>query len=109
MAEPRTEIVDNVNSPKHYTECSLECIEVMQVAFGVQATFNFCILNAFKYLWRYDHKNGLEDIRKARWYLQRADYLVDNFDGYHFGTDKLEMLQDLWAQIVDEKGVGDEI
>ena len=32
----------------------------------------FCIGNAIKYLWRWKHKNGLEDLRKAQWYISRV-------------------------------------
>ena len=60
---------DTVNHPTHYTECSLECIDVMLAVFGRKAVTDFCILNAFKYMWRYEHKNGLEDLQKAERYL----------------------------------------
>lgn len=63
---------DNVNHPTHYTECSLECIDVMLAVFGRKAVTDFCILNAFKYMWRYEHKNGLEDLQKAERYLAMA-------------------------------------
>jgi len=63
---------DNVNHPAHYTECSLECIDVMLAVFGRRAVTDFCILNAFKYMWRYEHKNGLEDLQKAERYLAMA-------------------------------------
>ena len=63
---------DNVNHPAHYTECSLECIDVMLAVFGRKAVTDFCILNAFKYMWRYEHKNGLEDLQKAERYLAMA-------------------------------------
>lgn len=63
---------DNVNHPAHYEgNTSLECIDVMEIAFGAEATSYFCICNAFKYLWRYKHKNGLEDLEKAGWYLDK--------------------------------------
>ncbi len=57
---------DPVNNPKHYTAhpSGIECIEVTE-------HFNFNVGNAIKYLWRCDHKNGLEDLQKARWYLDR--------------------------------------
>lgn len=58
--------------PAHYTECSLECIDVMLAVFGRKAVTDFCILNAFKYMWRYEHKNGLEDLQKAERYLAMA-------------------------------------
>ena len=63
---------DTVNHPAHYTECSLECIDVMLAVFGRKAVTDFCILNAFKYMWRYEHKNGLEDLQKAERYLAMA-------------------------------------
>lgn len=69
---------DNVNHPKHYEgSTSLECIEVMQIAFGSMAVCDFCICNAFKYLWRYKNKNGEEDLKKAEWYLNKAEELAE--------------------------------
>lgn len=58
-----------VDHPDHYNTCSFECIDVMEEVFGVEAVQTFCMLNAFKYLWRANHKNGMEDIDKAAWYL----------------------------------------
>ena len=59
---------DNVNHPKHYTEhpSGVECIQVTE-------HMNFCIGNAVKYLWRagLKHDDSLEDLRKARWYIER--------------------------------------
>ena len=61
---------DNINHPVHYNssgafcECGrqIECIDVTR-------HMEFAAGNAMKYLWRYQHKNGLEDLLKARWYL----------------------------------------
>lgn len=57
---------DNVNHPKHYTShpSGVECITVTE-------HMNFNVGNAMKYLWRSDHKNGLEDLKKAAWYIER--------------------------------------
>lgn len=57
---------DPVNHPKHYTAhpSGVECITVTE-------HFNFNVGNAIKYLWRSDHKNGLEDLKKAAWYINR--------------------------------------
>jgi len=58
---------DNVNHPKHYTShpSGVECIEVTE-------HLNFCIGNAIKYLWRAGLKGEqVEDLRKARWYIDR--------------------------------------
>ena len=70
--EPKKPEPDNVNHPAHYeSQTSLECIDVMEIAFGADAVGNFCLCNAFKYLWRYKHKGGNEDVKKAKWYLDR--------------------------------------
>ena len=58
-----------VNHPKHYNG-KYECIEVMRDVFGEDAVKSFCILNAFKYIWRHNKKNGTEDLKKAKWYLE---------------------------------------
>lgn len=63
---------DNIN-PDHYKNTtSLECIEAMQIAFGRERVLTFCMLNAFKYIWRWKHKNGEEDLNKASWYIDKA-------------------------------------
>lgn len=59
----------NVEHPAHYSDCSIDCITAMECAFGYEKTATFALLNAFKYLWRHKQKRGLEDLYKARWYL----------------------------------------
>ena len=70
---------DNVNHPAHYCRAGLECIDAIEAATanleGVEAV---CIGNAIKYLWRYKEKNGEEDLKKARWYINRA---IDHIEG----------------------------
>ena len=63
---------DLVNSPKHYTQGGIECIDAMIAAFGVEAVRSWAKLNAFKYNWRADMKDGDQDIQKAIWYLRFA-------------------------------------
>lgn len=62
-----------VNHPDHYNN-KYECIDVMEDVFGQEATFNFCLLNAFKYLYRClrKHNSPTEDIKKAIWYLNKT-------------------------------------
>lgn len=73
--EPEQIKSDNIN-PNHYkSQCSLECIDAMIMAFGSDVVYHFCICNAWKYMWRYQNKNGQEDIGKARWYLEKAKEL----------------------------------
>lgn len=64
---------NNVDHPKHYNEGNIECIDAMVEAFGKQAVQDFCIINAFKYVWRCRHKNNFEeDVEKAVWYLNKS-------------------------------------
>ena len=62
---------DNVNHPSHYATGKYECIDVMLEIFGVEAVRTFCLLNAFKYNYRSGRKNCLEDIKKAKWYIDK--------------------------------------
>jgi len=61
---------DPVNSPKHYDRGIVECIEAIQGAL-VEGFSEYLRGNIIKYLWRYKEKNGIEDLKKARWYLDR--------------------------------------
>ena len=62
----------SVNHPPHYNTGKYECIDAMIDCFGVDATKDFCLLNAFKYLWRCRNKGKeLEDVEKAKWYLEK--------------------------------------
>lgn len=63
-------VADMINHPPHYTG-SVECIDAMESAFGIVDTARYCHINAFKYLWRSKKKNGIEDIKKAIWYLNK--------------------------------------
>ena len=62
---------DVVDNPKHYTDSSIECIDAMEAAYGTEAVKWFCICNAFKYQWRFNKKNGTEDLKKAQWYVNK--------------------------------------
>lgn len=67
----------NINHPKHYNNGNIECIDAMESTFGETAVMDFCLLNAFKYLWRANSKNGKDDIKKAQWYLDKYIELYD--------------------------------
>ena len=64
---------DNVNHPSHYETGKYECIDVMIETQGKEAVKNFCLCNAFKYLYRCNHKHSspIEDIKKTIWYLDK--------------------------------------
>lgn len=57
---------DNVNHPPHYTchPSGVECIQITE-------HMTFCLGNAIKYIWRADLKGGIEDLEKAKWYIER--------------------------------------
>ena len=60
---------DNVNSPPHYKQGAIECIEAIQSALTEEEFRGYCKGNALKYIWREKHKGGDESINKALWYL----------------------------------------
>jgi hypothetical protein len=62
---------DNVNHPPHYNQGGIECIEAIKAALG-DGFADYLRGNVMKYLWRCDHKGGVEDLKKAAWYLDRA-------------------------------------
>ena len=67
-----------VHHPAHYNQGKVECIDAMAAATvnkrGIEA---ICVSNVIKYLFRYETKNGLEDVKKAQFYLNR---LVDELE-----------------------------
>ena len=68
---------DNVNHPAHYTSGGIECIDGMVAAFGREYVMHYCLCNAFKYIWRCEHKGKrVEDIQKAVWYLNKWQSLA---------------------------------
>lgn len=69
---------DVVNHPPHYTGGGIECIEGIKAAIGLEGLKAFCAGNVMKYVWRYRNKNGVEDLKKARWYLDKLIEETEN-------------------------------
>lgn len=72
---------DNVNHPSHYISNGLETIDVIE-AFckdltGMEAV---CTANAIKYICRWKHKNGAEDLKKANWYISKLISILEEND-----------------------------
>lgn len=65
------EDTDTKVHPEHYTYGKYECIEILRDVLGEEGFKEFCRGNVFKYLWRYNHKNGKEDLLKAKYYLEK--------------------------------------
>ena len=62
---------DPIN-PSHYTDgTGIECIEAIEASMTIEEFKGFLKGNCQKYLWRYTKKNGAEDLKKAKWYLDR--------------------------------------
>ena len=63
---------DMVNSPPHYNQSGIECIEAIYAALGPDGFKAYCQGNALKYLWRHQYKGKpIEDLHKAQWYINK--------------------------------------
>ena len=95
--------MDVVNSPGHYKRGAdplviairaaltdngdidplyLECFEAMVSMLTIDEIRGYLRGNSFKYRWRYTHKNGIEDLKKAEWYekkLLRLEEVVRDY------------------------------
>ena len=67
---------DMVNSPIHYNKAGIETIDALQ-AMLVDGFDYYLQGNIVKYLWRFRYKNGLEDLKKAQWYLNK---LIETYE-----------------------------
>jgi len=65
-------IDDPVNSPKHYTQGQMEVITAIE---GLDLDYHQG--NILKYVSRYKYKNGVEDLRKAKWYIDRLLWIEE--------------------------------
>jgi hypothetical protein len=61
----------NAINPAHYQKGGVECIEAIEASMSKEAFRGFLKGNCIKYIYRYENKNGAEDLRKAEWYLLR--------------------------------------
>ncbi len=69
---------DVVREPSHYKQGRYEVIDEMLIVFGPQKTYDFCVLNAWKYRARAQHKgNPEQDLAKANRYLEMAKEIID--------------------------------
>lgn len=66
------EVVDMVNSPDHYKVGGIETLDFIEAKLSVEEFNGYCLGNVLKYISRYKQKNGLEDIKKAQFYLNKV-------------------------------------
>ena len=70
--------VDNVNNPPHYGSGKIECIAYIEDFLTPEEYIGYLRGNIAKYLHRWRYKNGLEDLKKATWYLDRLAELEES-------------------------------
>jgi hypothetical protein len=66
-----TDPIDLINHPIHYNTGKYEVIDYIQDKLTKEQFEGYCIGNSLKYISRYRHKGGMDDIKKASWYLNR--------------------------------------
>lgn len=71
-SHPGDPLVDVVNHPPHYKANGFETIDIIEAYTkdlnGIEAV---CAANVIKYICRWNNKNGLQDLLKCRWYLNK--------------------------------------
>ena len=75
LKEEETQETSMVNHPPHYNTSSIETIKVIESATG-DGFEAYLQGNILKYLCRYKYKNGMEDLEKAQWYLNKLIRLI---------------------------------
>ena len=69
--------MDIVNKPPHY-QGEVEAIDSIKSSMSYEGFKGYCQGNALKYVIRYDRKNGIEDLHKAKWYIERLIKHIEN-------------------------------
>ena len=85
-------MTDAVN-PQHYQKGGVECIDAIEASMTEEAFKGFLKGNCIKYLYRYENKNGAEDLKKAQWYLSRLLTVLDDDQ-----TKEKEELTQAWIE-----------
>jgi len=67
-----------VTQPDHYNKGAIEAIEAISASMHPQEFKGYLKGNCLKYLWRYEYKNGVEDLKKAQVYL---GWLIKELEG----------------------------
>lgn len=68
---------DPVDKPSHYANKEIEVIDYIQDTLSDEEFEGYCMGNVIKYVSRYKHKNGVEDLKKARYYLNKV---IDEYE-----------------------------
>ncbi|CAB4142347.1 SaV-like [uncultured Caudovirales phage] len=70
--------LDLINHPSHYTQGGIETIDYLQAKMTQEQFEGYLVGNILKYVSRYPHKNGIEDLRKAQWYVNKLIEVTKN-------------------------------
>ena len=74
---------DAVSHPKHYCSGEIECIDAIRASMSPSDFVGFCKGNVIKYCWRFYDKGGLQDLQKARVYL---NWMIETAEKYADGN-----------------------
>tara|TARA_R110002050_G_scaffold3493_2_gene18410 strand:+ start:433 stop:732 length:300 start_codon:yes stop_codon:yes gene_type:complete len=77
MKKEQEDNMDMVNSPAHYNASGIECIDGLEAMLG-DGFKSYLQGNIAKYIWRYKYKNGVQDLKKAQWYLNKLIEVYDD-------------------------------
>ena len=81
-------MTDMINNPPHYNQNKIETIDIiLDITKNLPGDQGYLVGNIIKYICRYYFKNGVEDIEKARWYIDKLRYLVDKEETYTLTDD----------------------
>jgi len=64
-------ILPDAINPPHYKQGGIECIDGIEASMSPLQFKGYLQGNVLKYVWRHRHKGGIEDLKKAQWYLNR--------------------------------------
>ena len=81
-------MTDMINHPPHYNQNKIETIDIiLDITKNLPGDQGYLVGNIIKYMSRYYYKNGVEDVEKARWYIDKLRVLVDKEEVYTLTDD----------------------
>ena len=100
-------MTEYINHPSHYLKGGRkECIVEMEEKYGAEMTAVFCLMNAYKYLYRAGEKDGnseMQDNLKAKWYFDYANKLIKEYGGLFVNNMSIQY-SDLYLDIREMLG-----
>ncbi len=88
-------MVESVNHPLHYNVGSIECITIIR-------NMGFNLGSVVKYLWRFEHKNKIEDLEKSIWYLRDIKSHIYLTGMFHYVPIDGLLIQEIVKEIQNE-------